>query len=160
MRITVHLQEKYGYIILPVIIFILAVSFVCALILYLKYRPQHKKKRVVDGEKAWRALYDDEKYRLRMKYLQLLDALYYKVSYDKISNRQCYLMISRYVRQFVSEITGVKVSRCTLNDIRWMNMPMLAALIEELYEAEFSKSSLGDPYWAIEKTKRVIEVWN
>ena len=39
-------------------------------------------------------------------------------------------------------------------------MPMLAALIEELYEAEFSKSSLGDPYWAIEKTKRVIEVWN
>lgn len=160
MRITVHLQEKYGYIILPVIIFILAVSFVCALILYLKYRPQHKKKRVVDGEKAWRSLYDDEKYRLRMKYLQLLDALYYKVSYDKISNRQCYLMISRYVRQFVSEITGVKVSRCTLNDIRWMNMPMLAALIEELYEAEFSKSSLGDPYWAIEKTKRVIEVWN
>lgn len=160
MRITVHLQEKYGYIILPVIIFILAVSFVCALILYLKYRPQHKKKRAVDGEKAWRSLYDDEKYRLRMKYLQLLDALYYKVSYDKISNRQCYLMISRYVRQFVSEITGVKVSRCTLNDIRWMNMPMLAALIEELYEAEFSKSSLGDPYWAIEKTKRVIEVWN
>lgn len=160
MRITVHLQEKYGYIILPLIIFILAVSFVCALILYLKYRPKNKKKRVVDGEKAWRALYDDEKYRLRMKYLQLLDALYYKVSYDKISNRQCYLMISRYVRQFVSEITGVKVSRCTLNDIRWMNMPMLAALIEELYEAEFSKSSLGDPYWAIEKTKRVIEVWN
>ncbi len=160
MRITVHLQEKYGYIILPVIIFILAVSFVCALILYLKYRPKNKKKQVVDGEKAWRALYDDEKYRLRMKYLQLLDALYYKVSYDKISNRQCYLMISRYVRQFVSEITGVKVSRCTLNDIRWMNMPMLAALIEELYEAEFSKSSLGDPYWAIEKTKRVIEVWN
>lgn len=160
MRITVHLQEKYGYIILPLIIFILAVSFVCALILFLKYRPKNKKKRVVDGEKAWRALYDDEKYRLRMKYLQLLDALYYKVSYDKISNRQCYLMISRYVRQFVSEITGVKVSRCTLNDIRWMNMPMLAALIEELYEAEFSKSSLGDPYWAIEKTKRVIEVWN
>lgn len=160
MRITVHLQEKYGYIILPLIIFILAVSFVCALILYLKYRPKNKKKRVVDGEKAWRALYDNEKYRLRMKYLQLLDALYYKVSYDKISNRQCYLMISRYVRQFVSEITGVKVSRCTLNDIRWMNMPMLAALIEELYEAEFSKSSLGDPYWAIEKTKRVIEVWN
>ena len=160
MRITVHLQEKYGYIILPVIIFILAVLFVCALILYLKYRPKNKKKQVVDGEKAWRALYDDEKYRLRMKYLQLLDALYYKVSYDKISNRQCYLMISRYVRQFVSEITGVKVSRCTLNDIRWMNMPMLAALIEELYEAEFSKSSLGDPYWAIEKTKRVIEVWN
>lgn len=160
MRITVHLQEKYGYIILPLIIFILAVLFVCALILYLKYRPKNKKKRVVDGEKAWRALYDDEKYRLRMKYLQLLDALYYKVSYDKISNRQCYLMISRYVRQFVSEITGVKVSRCTLNDIRWMNMPMLAALIEELYEAEFSKSSLGDPYWAIEKTKRVIEVWN
>lgn len=160
MRITVHLQEKYGYIILPLIIFILAVSFVCALILYLKYRPKNKKKRVVDGEKAWRALYDDEKYRLRIKYLQLLDALYYKVSYDRISNRQCYLMISRYVRQFVSEITGVKVSRCTLNDIRWMNMPMLAALIEELYEAEFSKSSLGDPYWAIEKTKRVIEVWN
>lgn len=160
MRITVHLQEKYGYIILPLIIFILAVSFVCALILYLKYRPKNKKKRIVDGEKAWRALYDDEKYRLRIKYLQLLDALYYKVSYDRISNRQCYLMISRYVRQFVSEITGVKVSRCTLNDIRWMNMPMLAALIEELYEAEFSKSSLGDPYWAIEKTKRVIEVWN
>lgn len=160
MRITVHLQEKYGYLILPVIIFALAVSFVCALILYLKYRPQHKKKRAVDGEKAWRALYDDEKHRLRMKYLELLDALYYKVSYDKLSNRQCYLMISRYVRQFVSEITGVRVSRCTLNDIKWMNMPMLAALIEELYEAEFSKSSLGDPYWAIEKTKRVIEVWN
>lgn len=160
MRITVQLQEKYGYLILPAVIFILAVVFVCILILYLKYRLQHEKKRVVDGEKAWRALRDDEKYRLRMKYLELLDALYYKVSYDKISNRQCYLMISRYVRQFVSEITGVKVSRCTLNDIRWMNMPMLAALIEELYEAEFSKLSAGDPYWAIEKTKRVIEVWN
>lgn len=159
MRITVQLQEKYGYLILPAVIFILAVVFACVLILYLKYRPR-RKKQVVDGEKAWRALYDDEKHRLRMKYLELLDALYYKVSYDKISNRQCYLTISRYVRQFVSEITGVRVSRCTLNDIKWMNMPVLAALIEELYEAEFSRLSAGDPYWAIEKTKRVIEVWN
>lgn len=159
MRITVQLQEKYGYLILPVLIFILAVVFACVLIICLKYRPR-RKKQVVDGEKAWRALYDDEKRRLRIKYLQLLDALYYKVSYDRISNRQCYLTISRYVRQFVSEITGVKVSRCTLSDIKWMNMPVLAALIEELYEAEFSKLSMGDPYWAIEKTKRVIEVWN
>lgn len=160
MRITVHLQEKYGYIILPVIIFILAVFFVCALILYLKYRPQHKKKRVVDGEKAWRALYDDEKYKLRMKYFRLLDELYYRVSNNEITLRQCYLMLSRYVRGFVSEITGVKVSRCTLNEIRWMNMPMLAALIEEFYEVEFARVSLGDAYAAIAKTKRVIEVWN
>ena len=29
MRITVQLQEKYGYLILPVVIFILAVVFVC-----------------------------------------------------------------------------------------------------------------------------------
>lgn len=160
MRFTVHLQEKYGYLILPLILFILAVSFLCALILYLKYRPKHKKKRAVDGEKAWRALYDNEKYNLRMKYLRLLDGLSYKLWNDEITLRQCYLSLSRYVREFVSEITGVKVSRCTLYEIRWMNMPMLTALIDEFYKVEFARVSLGDAYAAIEKTKRVIEVWN
>lgn len=160
-QISVKLQDEYSYAIWPIIS--LVVIVIAAVIIYLFTRflkHLENREKVIDGQKAWRALSDSEKYYLRMKYFQLLDELYYRVSYNQISVRHCYQRLSRYVREFVSEITGVKVNKCTLHDIKQMNMPMLAALVEEFYAVEFAKVSSGDAGAAIAKTKRVIEIWN
>lgn len=161
MKITVGLQEKMSYAFWPLIVFVIVMVLtvlICVLVKVLKQRANQPK--AIDGEKAWRALSDAEKYNLKMKYFAMLDELYSKVSSNQISVRHCYQRLSRYVREFVSEITGVKVNKCTLNDIKCMNMPMLAALIEEYYAVEFAKVSMGDAGAAIVKTKRVIEIWN
>lgn len=158
-KITVEMQDNYRYAFLPLIlcaIFVVIVLFT----IYFLFRKKPEKKIEIDGEKAWRALTEQEKYNLKMKYFAMLDELDVKVQTGQISIRYCYQKLSKYVREFVSEITGVKVSRCTLNDIRYMNMPMLAALMEEYYAVEFAKVSMGDAQAAIGRTKRVIEVWN
>ena len=79
---------------------------------------------------------------------------------EHISLRHCYQKLSKYVREFVADLSGIKVNKCTLNDIKQMNMPVLASLIEEFYEVEFAKVSVGDAEAAIAKTKRIIETWN
>ena len=103
---------------------------------------------------------DGEKNELRIKYYKLLEELLQKVQGEHISLRHCYQKLSKYVREFVADLSGVKVNKCTLNDIKQMNMPVLASLIEEFYEVEFAKVSVGDAEAAIAKTKRIIETWN
>ncbi|MGN0401479.1 MAG: hypothetical protein ACI4HQ_04360 [Acetatifactor sp.] len=159
MQITVGLQENYSYTFLPLIVCIVAVVAVFAVLLMVTHKKQEKKIPKA-SQKAWSALTDSEKNRLRMKYFRILDELHGKVCSGQISLRHCYQKLSISVREFVSEMTGVKVSRCTLNDIRRMNMPVLAGLMEEFYTVEFAKVSVGDAEAAIAKTKRVIETWN
>ena len=159
MDISVELQSKYSYIFWPLIVFFaVVIVFLIALIVQKKLKSRPPK--TIDIEQAWRALSEQEKYALKMKYFALLDALYARAAANQISVRSCYQCLSRYVREFVSDITGIKVNRCTLSDIKRMNMPMLASLIEEYYEVEFAKVSVGNAADAIARTKRVIEVWN
>lgn len=162
MQITVNLQHEFKYVTWPIISLIVLAILAVITYLFLKFlqRYDKKKKKIIDGQQAWRRLSEPEKYYLRMKYFRLLDELYFRVSNNQISIRHCYQRLSMYVREFVSEITGVKVNKCTLNDIKAMNMPMLAALVEEFYAVEFAKVSQGDAGASISKTKRVIEIWN
>ncbi len=159
MEISVELQSKYSYVIWPLIVFFAVIAGVCLFFL-IRHLLANRKPKTVDVEQAWRALSEQERYALKQKYISLLDALYAKVAAQQISIRTCYQSLSRYVREFVAEITGIKVTRCTLSDIKRMNMPMLASLIEEYYEVEFAKVSVGNAETAIMRTKRVIELWN
>lgn len=159
MEVSVELQSKYSYVIWPVIAF-LSVAVGVVLVLVIMHLLANRKKKPVDIEQAWRALSEQEKYALKVKYFSMLDELYAKVAGGQISIRACYQALSRLVREFVAEITGIKVNRCTLSDIKRMNMPMLASLIEEYYEVEFAKVSVGNAEDAIARTKRVIELWN
>lgn len=159
MKVSVGLQSEYNYVYWPLVVFFaLVVSLILVAVICKKIKM--KPKKVVDIEAAWRALSEQEKYALKMKYFALLDSLYAQVAGNQISIRACYQSLSLYVREFVSDITGIKVNRCTLSDIKRMNMPMLAALIEEYYEVEFAKVSVGNAGDAIARTKRVIEIWN
>ena len=159
MEVSVELQSKYSYIFWPLVLFF-AMVVVLVLVFVIRKKIKNRPAKIIDIEQAWRALSDQEKYALKMKYFSLLDVLYVRVAGNQISIRACYQCLSRYVREFVSDITGIRVNRCTLSDIKQMNMPMLAALIEEYYEVEFAKVSAGNAEDAIARTKRVIELWN
>ena len=158
MKITVELQDNYSYSFWPVIVCILAV--IGAFIVTFLVAKAVKKIKSRPPKKTWQSLKDGEKNELRIKYYKLLEELLQKVQGEHISLRHCYQKLSKYVREFVADLSGVKVNKCTLNDIKQMNMPVLASLIEEFYEVEFAEVSVGDAEAAIAKTKRIIETWN
>ncbi|MCQ2521814.1 MAG: hypothetical protein MJ105_05495 [Lachnospiraceae bacterium] len=161
MEFSVSLQENYQLNNKPIFTFVIIVAAIFAIygivLLIIKLMP---KPKPVDADAAWKALSPAEKNMLRNKYLMLIDGLYMKVRAGGISDRMCFHTLSKYVREFISDFTGVKVSRCTLNEIKNMNAPVLANLIEEFYAVEFAKISEGDEITAIEKTKWIIRGWN
>ncbi len=162
MEFSVGLQDNFIFkqspivtfgIIAGVVIFIAVAFIVVSKILSKPVKP-------VDAAAAWKALSMKERNELRLRYFRKIDALTNQVVNGQIDTRTCYYYLSLFVREFLSEFTGVKVSRCTLNEIQMMNVPALAALINEFYAVEFDRISVGDELQAIEKTKWIIREWN
>ena len=73
--------------------------------------------------------------------------------------RSTYQKMSEIIRDFVFEMTGIKVQNYTLSDIRQIKMPVLEELVEEYYSPEFAERSEGDVQAALDKTRKAIRHW-
>lgn len=75
---------------------------------------------------------------IRQRYLTELRSLEQSFREEKINVRQTYQELSRLIRSFVFEMTGIQAGQCTLSDIRKLRIPALTSLMQEYYVPEFA----------------------
>lgn len=158
MRTSVTLQEPFSYAVLPMILVGVLIIFYGIYLLISVRKKQYKKESMCQTPKKQNSGTDI--YAVKSKYLTELDTIKQEVGREQITTRQAYQRMSRCIRQFVYEVTGIQVQNYTLQDIRQLHMPGLEALIAEYYAPEFAVTSSGDSTASLERTKRAIELWN
>ena len=154
---SVTLQLPFSYAILPLILLgILIIGygiylFICAI---------QKRRRKKPALRLVNPPAPADIRTIKGKYLTRLENIRQALCKNQITTREAYQQMSLCIRHFVYEVTGIQVQNCTLEDIRKLHMPGLEALIAEYYAPEFAVNSQGDSAASLEKTKRVIELWN
>ena len=150
MQIDTELREMFSYSIILIIPLLLLIILLLIIIL-------HKKKDIKNVkiiQPSSKNLID-----IKSKYLYNIQILIVDLNTNKISERIAYQSLSRLIRNFIYEVTNIKVQYYTLEDIKKINMPILSKLVEEYYKQEFERVSKGNILESIDKTKKVIENW-
>ena len=96
---------------------------------------------------------------IKREYLYQLDCLAAEFSSGRRTVRAAYQEMSLLIRNYVHEMTGIRVQDCTLSEIRSLGMPNLEILVESYYEPEFAKFTRADIRNSFARTRRVIETW-
>lgn len=155
MQTSIKLQNMFSYSIVYVLIILLCL-LVLLLILtlcYLNHKNSQSPKNIV-------IVKPNNINEIKNKYLIEIDNLLKCINGNKITNRKAYQNLSKLIRNFIFEVTGIKVQNYTLIDIKSINMPVLYTLVEEYYHPEFAKESKGDIISSINKTREVILKWH
>ena len=156
LPITVELQDMMSYSkagIIGILAMVLAVlvAIVIALIIKAKKNAPAPVPRMVSMSKIQMA---------KEKYNRLLLDLDARYQIGRVTEKEGYQELSKYIRHFVHDVTGIKVQNYTLEDIGKLNMPMLYYLIAECYVPEFAKEGTGNLGESIGKARGVIYGWN
>lgn len=160
MDTSVELQEMLSFSKLPIYI---TGGLLAAVILYflLRYLIRCNKKKKAKAVEVKRPVVEQNHTLTdpRQTYLALLDALEKEYQQGICDVRSTYQKMSEIIRDFVFEMTGIKVQNYTLSDIRQIEMPVLEELVEEYYSPEFAERSEGDVQAALDKTRNAIRHW-
>ena len=96
---------------------------------------------------------------LKKKYIGELACIEMDLRNQNITVRQAYQKMSLCIRLFVFDVTGIKVQKYSLSEIRRVNIPQLTQLVREYYEPEFALESRMDVMSSLGRTRGVIESW-
>lgn len=151
MQTQIELSEMFSYSFIPIII--LEIILIIAILAFKFIKENEKVPQVIEPNKK-------DREAIKEKYLLKINNLIVEVSNNKINNRDAYQELSSLIRNFVYEMTTIKVQYYTLSDIEKINIPILYDLVNEYYDPEFSKESKGNLLQSIERTRKVIERWN
>lgn len=102
----------------------------------------------------------EEEASLQDRYLGKLDHLEQEYLHNQISVRNAYQALSRTVREYGSELTGIPMDRLTLAEIRLHGSGKAAHLVERYYEPEFAEYAEDKFIHEIHYAKEVIRAWN
>ena len=143
-----NIMPMFSYSILTILFF---AFIIIGIIVYLFLTRQKKEKPIV-------IIKPEKKDLLAIKnnYLEQLDKLNKN---DKLSIRKSYQTLSVIIRNFIYEVTQIKVPYYSLEEIRQTNIPELTQLVEEYYHPEFAKDAERTIESSIQKTREVIERW-
>lgn len=161
METSVNLQKMLRYTWRPITIvgaLLLLATLILLCMIFLKInsnRKKHKKNTI--REIMWTPPHLE---RLKQEYLAKLLQIEQDFNSNPDDIRGAYESMSSLIREFAYKATGVEVDKYTLTEIRLTDMKGLASIIEEYYEPEFDKISVGDVKASIEKTRRLILEWN
>lgn len=159
MKTSVTLQEPFSYAIWPILFLGVVITlYGVYLVISFARKNQGKKEPMKQIVRPQNTVIN--KNHIKHRYLMKLETIKQELCREEITTRKAYEKMSLFVRQFVYEVTGIKVQNNTLSDIKKLHMPSLEALMTEYYASEFPLDSKGDSMEAIEKTKRAIELWN
>ena len=152
--INFDLEDMFSYSYIPIII-----SLIIFLILFIIYYHFFIRKKKVPVQFHHHVGVD----ALKRTYLKRLDDIIEKYHKQTINDRQVYIQLSRLIRGFAYEMTGIKLQNCTLEDISKLDIPQLYNLVYEYYDPEFAKFSQGHSPIVINrvlvKTREVIDKW-
>ena len=161
MPTTVELQKMFKYSATPIVITVAALIAVTllliAMILWKIFKNKKEGKKNTIKSILW---IKPDMERLRQEYLAKLMKIEMEFDSDTTQIRLAYERMSRLIRDFAYKATGIDVMKYSLSEIRKTEHDNLADLIEEYYEPEFDKISVGDVKASIEKTRGVISKWN
>ncbi len=149
-ELKTDLRPMFSYSFLPIVV----TFIICLILFFLIYIPKKKKPLQIIKPPV------DDLEKIKKKYLRELNELLNNFNNKTFNNRLSYQKLSKIIRNFIYEVTNIKVINYTLEDIEKLNIPCLAKLIKDFYNPEFSIISEGDLKKAIEKTKEVILKWN
>lgn len=147
------LRPMFSYSLALIIFIIVLIGFI---IFLLKRKPKPKVVVVApvvikpEVKNIW---------TIKDKYRAQIAELKQNLEQNKISSRRGYQRLSTIIRNFIFEMTQIKVQNYSLEEIKAVNMPVLTSLVEEYYDPEFAKDSSGDVLDALERTRLVIERW-
>ena len=161
MPTTVELQKMFKYSATPIVITVAALIAVTllliAMILWKIFKNKKEGKKNTIKSILW---IKPDMERLRQEYLAKLMKIEMEFDSDTTQIRLAYERMSRLIRDFAYKATGIDVMKYSLSEIRKTELDNLADLIEEYYEPEFDKISVGDVKASIEKTRGVISKRN
>lgn len=158
MKTSITLQEPFSYSMIPMIVVGTLVALYGIYLIVSILQKQPKKKIATAVPKKIISPADIR--TIKSKYLAELENIKQALWTQQISTRDAYQKMSLCIRHFVYEVSGIQVQNYTLEDIKGLHMPGLEALIAEYYAPEFAMTSMSDSSASIERTKRVIELWN
>lgn len=155
MQTTVKLQYMYSYS--PIIIFVFGVLLIGFIILIWpkKRKKVSPKKEAKVKENVVKNIPD-----VKEKYNEMLENIGEQHAQNAISDRVAYQELSKTVRDFVFEVTGIKVQNYTLEEIEKANLPRVSEIITECYAPEFAPEGRGNVQDSVKKARKVIEEWN
>ena len=154
--VSVELQGQYSYSVIPLIILGAAIILILVLLLAI-WRAQAYGNKPVKKKVRVRV---KNIFQIKTQYLAKLDKLSKKVFNNELSMRKAYQALSKLVRKFAYEATGIRTDSYSLQEIKEMGRTELVELVEQFYEPEFAAKSEGNIENAIEKSKEVISKWN
>ena len=158
MQITVELQDMFSYssLLLALAVALVVVVGVIGLIVLL----HRKKAKQPVEERIAPVINTVPDNQVKEKYCAIINDLETKCRDGKVSNRKAYQELSKIIRHFVHEVTGIKVHHNTLDEIERLQMPELYEVVKECYAPEFSVDRKGNIYDTMNKARMVIKEWH
>ena len=156
MPTSVKLRNMLDYSTAPIVI-VGALLLLITLVVVIYILVRIIKRKVTAKELLWTK---PDMNKLKKDYLARLEKIEKTFLADPTLIRPTYEKMSKLIRNFAYEATGIEVQKYTLYEIRMAKMNSLADLVEEYYEPEFDRISEGDAKESIKKTKRTIAEWN
>ncbi|MBR2523846.1 MAG: hypothetical protein IKE53_05335 [Clostridiales bacterium] len=158
MPTSVKLQDMMSYsliltviaiaiVVLPVLIF--------SLIKLIGFKPKKREKKAAKP-KPKRKL---DPQALKALYLEKIKETETRYTNNLIDMRAAHLDLSRIVREYCSEASGLPYDNLTLSELYRFNMPELYNLIREFYEPEFAPSSDKDIAASFSNARGVVTSW-
>lgn len=162
MSITVDLQDMYSYSFAMIVIAGILVVGLLIFALVMRMKRKRKKRKIKNPvSKTEMSVAKMAQPDIKQKYFGQLYFLEKNCRNNEISNRMAYQELSKIIRYFVYEITGIKVHNYTLQEIAAVQLPSdIYSLIRECYEPEFAIDGNGDICGSITKARKVIAEWN
>ena len=157
MKTSVELQAPFQYMILWLILAVLFMAgvIIAQVLLRKKLGDRLKKAKQIKLKRIAESTLEG----LKKKYIGELTCIEMDLRNQKITVRQAYQKMSICIRLFVHDVTGIKVQKYTLSEIKKVNMPQLTNLVREYYEPEFALESRTDVMGSVQRTRAVIESW-
>ena len=158
MDSVVNLKDPFTYPVWPILLLLLGAIAVGITYLLIRRKKEAPPVEVPPEPQQPRFNYN-QKTELKAKYVNILYLIEQAFRNGEISAREAYQRLSVAIRDFLKEISGVDVTKCTLMEMRSMRVPIITQLIEGYYEPEFAVETDDDVIMSITSAKKVIERW-
>lgn len=150
---------QYGWGWLALAVGIIALGIVVAVLVIWLTRPRYSLTREAAGEAPVQTaeLLD----ALRLEYLGRLQTVEDEVRSGRLRARAAHLRLSREVRRFVQDYSGIEAPVLTLTELveRGVHPALVDAVARHYYPGVFRQRDEIDPLEGVEAGRRVVMMW-
>ena len=166
MVTTVKLQNPFEYswwvTLIAVLLGIIALTVIVFLLV--KLFSIFRKRKEIERTMARRIVLTPEMVaRLKNRYIGKVQVLLDGYNQNRIDKREGYQQLSVIIREFVQEVTGIRVEYFTIREVKAFGIKKLDTLMEEYYVPEFAEDERAknkDFQQSCNRAMGVIKAWS